>query len=89
MSLALLGCTSTEDRCEVLCQWIDKCEPSADVSCSRADIDRCVSEYDAKSDQCQEVIDGLTDCIEDANHSCPDGRAQCGSRATEYFLRCD
>jgi hypothetical protein len=87
LSLGLLGCTSTEDRCEMLCQWVDKCEPEVEVTCSRADVDRCVEEYDAKSDQCQDVIDDVTDCIEEADESC-DARERCGGKMTEYFVQC-
>jgi hypothetical protein len=88
LGLGLLGCTSTEDRCEVLCQWIDKCEAAVEVTCSRSDIDRCVEEYVAKSAHCQDVIDELADCVDEQDKSCPDVRTQCGGQATEYLLQC-
>ena len=88
MSLGALGCTSTESRCETLCEWADKCATGETVSCTDAEIDECVDEYDDEKSACQDAFDELADCIDDEEQVCSDVQEHCVGEATEFLEQC-
>jgi hypothetical protein len=89
LSLGFLGCTSTESRCETLCEFSKKCPTGgASLDCSEAGIDKCVDDYDAQSERCQDALDELADCIDEEDQSCSGVQSQCEGEATEVFAHC-
>jgi len=82
------GCTSTESRCETLCGWVDNCTEDA-VTCSEADIDECVDDYDTKSDDCQDAFDDFADCVDDADKVCSKVESSCLGEAAEFLEQCN
>jgi hypothetical protein len=84
LSLGLLGCTSTESRCETLCDWSEKCSTD-ETSCS---VNQCVDEYDDSSDDCQDAFDDFADCVDDEDLSCSGVESQCLGEAVEFIEQC-
>jgi hypothetical protein len=86
--LSLLGCTSTESRCETLCKWANQCGDIA-VDCSNdAEIDECVEEYDDLDADCQDAFDDLVDCVDEENLTCSAVEEHCLGEAGEYVEQC-
>ena len=89
LGVGLLGCTSTESRCETLCQAGEKCGASAlMLDCSESGIDRCVDEYDRENEACQDAFDNAADCIEEQDLSCPGVQNKCIGQLSELASRC-
>lgn len=57
------GCSSARDSCETVCQWLERCTPAG--TCTDADVDKCVDEYDRVDDACQDALDDYADCLHD------------------------
>jgi len=62
------GCSSTEGRCEDVCEWGDNCLGDPDRNCES----NCEADYDDASDSCQDAFDELADCLSDNDLSCND-----------------
>jgi hypothetical protein len=88
LSLGLLGCTSTESRCETICHFGQKCVTGSTATCSEAEIDECVDDYDDESDGCQDAFDEFADCIEEEETNCSDVENRCVGEATEVLEQC-
>jgi len=81
------GCsTSTKDRCEALCDWLHRCGGSA--TCTDAQIDECVDNYEKLDDDCQDAYDDFADCLDD-NDECSDAGTECSSEASAVIKHCD
>lgn len=87
MSLGLLGCTSTESRCETICEFSEKC--STDETSSDCSVNECVDEYEDSSDGCQDAIDEFADCIDDEDQNCSDVQSNCIGEAFEVLEQCE
>jgi hypothetical protein len=86
--LSLIGCTSTESRCETVCKWANQCaEITVDCS-SDAEIEECVDEYDDKGDGCQDAFDDFADCVDEEELTCSAVQEHCVGEASEYLEQC-
>jgi hypothetical protein len=87
--LGLLGCTSTESRCETVCHYGQKCL-EATATCSESEIDQCVNAYDNASDSCQDAFDEAADCVDEQEVNCSGVMKQCVTAETTAALdRCN
>jgi hypothetical protein len=90
LSFGLLGCTSTESRCETLCHWANKCGGTeTNITCSDDAIDECVDSYDDEGDSCQEAFDDFADCVDEEDQNCSSVENNCIAEGTEFVERCD
>lgn len=76
------GCSTTEGRCEDVCEYIDKCGLDPATNCA----DSCESDYDGASDKCQDAFDAWADCISEHDVECTDA---CDSDAVKWALDCE
>jgi hypothetical protein len=78
------GCTTTEDRCETLCNWLDDCGTDPDSSCKA----ECESDYDDQSESCQDAFDEFADCIDEEDGSCSGVNSACDGSAAKFLTEC-
>jgi hypothetical protein len=87
LCLSLVGCTSTESRCETLCKWADQCTELS-ANCSDADIDDCVEDIEDQDSGCQDGFDDFVDCLDDQDLVCSDIEEHCVGEFSEYVEQC-
>src|SRR5687768_6306338 len=87
LCLSLIGCTSTESRCETLCKWASQCG-DIPIECTDAQIDECVENQDDKGDGCQDAFDEFADCVDEENLTCSAVEENCLGEAGEYVEQC-
>ncbi len=87
LGLSLVGCTSTESRCETLCKWANQCG-DIPIDCTDAEIDECVEEYDDHDDGCQDAFDEFAECVDEENLTCSAVQEHCIGEAGEYVEQC-
>jgi hypothetical protein len=75
------GCSTTEGRCEDVCEWTDNCLGDAPSNC----VSNCEGDYDDAGDPCQEAFDDLADCLSDNDLACNDA---CDGEFAKYATEC-
>ena len=84
LALAAGACSSTEGRCEDMCQWLDDCGTDPDKDCKSS----CESDYDDLSDACQDAFDEFADCISDQDLKCSAVADNCDGSAAKFLTEC-
>jgi hypothetical protein len=84
LALSTAGCSTTEGRCEDLCQWLDDCGTDPTTDCKSS----CESDYDDSSDACQDAFDEFADCISDEDLQCSAVANNCDGSASKFITEC-
>src|SRR5687767_533110 len=84
-ALTTAGCSTTEGRCEDVCQYLDDCAALDPASNCASD---CESNYDDASDSCQEAFDEYADCVSDNDLECEAVSADCDGSGAKFLTDC-
>jgi hypothetical protein len=83
-ALTTAGCSTTEGRCEDVCEYTDNCGLDPEPNC----VSSCESKHDDASDSCQEAFDEYADCISDNDLECDAVAADCDGAFAKFFTDC-
>lgn len=75
------GCSTTEGRCEDVCEWWDNCVSTPAGSC----VSNCEADYDDAGDSCQEAFDEVADCLSEDDLACNNS---CDGEAAKFATDC-
>ena len=87
LGFAMFGCRSTEDRCETVCDWLEKCLREAGADEGECDAEECAEDLENESDSCQDSFEEFADCLEE-DDSCDEG-SECAGEANNFVEDCD
>ena len=85
--LALVGCRTTEGRCEDFCVVQDDCDDSIDIDDC---VDDCVEVYDDPDtdETCRASFDALADCASDFELDCELVLDECENESEDFVADC-